>query len=137
MSTYTHNGQVTAGPRTLTLVANTVGVLAFVTGILYARVFVSDGMLTTMDGQTNWRCVHALLMLVITLIPLVLAWRGVPYADLVTIVGGVSLGVVMATVADNMAWLTAIFYGSPFVIAGLLFAVDHAHDEMESAEILL
>lgn len=133
MSTWTHDGQLPTEPRTLTLIANTVGVLAFVTGILYARVFVSDGMLTTIDGQTNWRAVHALLLLVITLAALFLAWRELPYAAYVAIAGGVALGIVMAAVADNMAWLSAFFYGSPFVIAGLLFAVDQAR-EAPSAE---
>ena len=135
MSTFAHDGNGVAEPRTLTLVANTVGVLAFVTGVLYARVFVSDGMLTTADGQVNWHAVYALVLLTIALIALFLTWRGVPYAALVTVAGGVSLGMMTATIADNMPWLTAIFYGSPFVIAGVLFAVVHAQDE-QSAELI-
>lgn len=116
-------------PRTLHLVANTIGVLAFVTGLLYGRVLLGEPLLLQAEDGANWRTVIVFCILLVTLMALFLTWRAQPLAWLLTIVGGMSLALIMYGLVEHNRWLFGFFYGSPFVVAGALFALDQYRDQ--------
>lgn len=92
--------------------------LAALTGILYLRVVLGGSLVPVLADQfAAWLTLTASL-LVIGIIGALLTWRWQGIGAAVLLLAGLSLGLAFYWPERN--WGTAVFYGSPFVVAGAL-----------------
>lgn len=105
------------------LVTRSLLFLALLTGAIYLRVFIA-GLYPEMLGRGQEVIGFLLLAFLITAIAGLLAcWRWEGIGGLITTFSGVGLAVLSFLGATNNPWLTAFFYGSPFMITGGLFLI--------------
>ncbi len=101
------------------IIANAVGLLAFLTGLIYLRVLANEGMLIIDDGRF-FLIKFFLFFFVIGGIAALLAtrrWMG--FGGITAVISGV--GLITLFLIIGRSWMAAFFYGSPFIIAGILF----------------
>lgn len=116
--THIHNHTNENGVDELALFTRITTGLAALTGLLYLRVVLGGGLLQTfVDNLTLWLAVTTGL-LVLGIAGALISWRmqGVGAGLLLT--AGLGLGIAFFWLQRN--WGTAVFYGSPFTVAGIL-----------------
>lgn len=104
----------------LRLVTRSLMLLALLTGLLYIRVFVAASFSVLDTGSPRGIGLLSFLFLIVAIAGLLLTWRWEGLGGLVVVGSGIGLAVLTFFMADETPWLTAFFYGSPFVITGCL-----------------
>lgn len=102
------------------LITRSLILLSVVTGILYVRVFITSGQ-SLFDGEGQ-KAVGPLLSLLIgfAVCGLLIAWWREGLGGLLTLLSGLTLGVLTYLMSTELSWLTGFFYGSPFIITGVV-----------------
>ncbi|MCP5095874.1 MAG: hypothetical protein GY943_10000 [Chloroflexi bacterium] len=103
----------------LRLVAKSVGFLALLTGLLYLRVAVDEGMLAPQEDGIAINIWLLMALFVIGTLGLLSAWRWEAVGGVTAVLSGI--GLLILFLSMGRGWLNAIFYGSPFMISGALF----------------
>ena len=104
----------------LRMFTRSIVVLALFTGLLYLRVFVVEGVAANP--------VLPLAFLLVAMVALLGTWRWEAVAGAVAVAGGGALSGLIYTAVEPGNWVTAVFYGSPFAVAGLLSLLDWWQD---------
>lgn len=100
------------------IVAKVVGFLAFLTGLLYLRVAVSEGMLAVQINGLPYGGPLTFGLFLLGCAGLIAALRWEVAGGVVAALSGLALFGMMFLMGRG--WLDAFFYGSPFAIAGSL-----------------
>ena len=117
-STYTLQPENKFGE--LRLVTRSLLLLALVTAVLYIRVFLTT-ILSELDTSDHGELgILSFLALITATVGLLLAWRWEGLGGWVIAISGIALTVLTFLSVPESPWLTAFFYGSPFVITGFL-----------------
>jgi hypothetical protein len=123
MKNFTLTPQTADNNTEIRLVARSLMLLALLTAILYLRVFIST-ILSALDaGGRGGIGLLSVIFLIIAIAGLLLTWRWEGIGGLMTLVSGAGLAVVTYFISPNSPWLSAFFYGSPFIITGGLCLV--------------
>lgn len=109
--------------RQFHMTARWLEALAFVTGLLYMRVFLVDGVLQN-DPQVERTPLALLVILVCATLGLVIAWFQEGWGGFVSLMGGVCLGILTYVTTQETPGLATFVYASPFVIAGIFLLLD-------------
>lgn len=102
----------------LRIVTRSLLLLALLTGVVYLRVFAASGLSVVDTGDRDLIGILSLLFLIAATAGLLATWRWEGFGGLVATGAGLSLGILTYLTATDIPWLTAFFYGSPFIIAG-------------------
>jgi hypothetical protein len=105
----------------LKLTSKAVGFLALLTGFLYLRVMLGEGIPTIGIGNVEEGGVLCFALLAIATSGLLLGWWREGPGGLVALLGGLLLAGAIYATAGRSQLLAAIVYGSPFLVAGALF----------------
>ena len=105
----------------LRMVTKAVALLAVLTGILYVRAIVGGSLYTIEADQVDGQGILLLVFLGLATLSLIAAWRWEGIGGLVSVLSAVVLGALVYSLADHDRVLMAVFYGSPFLVAGILF----------------
>ena len=103
----------------LRIVTRAVGFLALLTGFLYLRVAVAEGAFAVQENETPLIASLLLLLFILGTAGLLVALRWDGVGGGTAVFSGIGLTILFFTIGRG--WLDAFFYGSPFLIAGLLF----------------
>lgn len=108
--------------RELRLITRSLMLLALLTGILYARVFITTTMKELDASGQGAIGILSFLFLVTAIIGLLLTWRWEGPGGIVVLLSGIGLTVLTFFIVPKTEspWLSAFFYGSPFIITGCL-----------------
>jgi len=103
----------------LRIVTKAVGFLAVLTGLLYLRVAVDEGVVV---GQGNGMPFNSIMLLSLFAVGIAgllaaLRWNGMGGGT--AVISGIGLTLLFLSLGRG--WLNAFFYGSPFLISGFLF----------------
>ena len=120
-ASYTHRPE--DGIDELRLVTKSLLILASLTGVLYLRVFIVETFSAMSARGQGVLGLLSLALLVAATAGLLATWRWEGIGGLVATLSGLGLAVLSFLLATNNRWLTAFFYGSPFVITGGLSLV--------------
>ena len=104
----------------LRLIAKSVGFLALLTGLLYLRVVVDEGMLAPQENGLNGTVWLLITFFVVGTLGLLSAWRWEGIGGVTAVIAGIGLLILFLNMGRG--WLNAFFYSSPFILAGSLFA---------------
>lgn len=107
----------------LRLITRSLLLLALLTAILYIRVFLTVTPSSLDLESQGISTVVPILLLLLAILGLLLAWKWEGLGGILVVVSGVGLAILTFISATNAPWLTAFFYGSPFVITGCLCLV--------------
>lgn len=110
--------------RQFHMTARWLEALAFVTGLLYVRVFLIDGILQS-DSSANRTPLALLIIVVCATLGLVIAWFQEGWGGFVSLMGGVCLGILTYATAEETPGLATFVYASPFIIAGIFLLLDN------------
>jgi hypothetical protein len=97
--------------------------LAFLTAVLYIRVFVAATLWPLDVSGEGAIGLLSFLFLVIATVGLILTWRWEGPGGLIVVFSGTALSIVTYFLSSENRWLTIFFYGSPFIITGSLCLV--------------
>ncbi len=113
--------------------ARWIEALAFVTGLLYVRVFLVDGIMQA--GAEAERTPLALLVILIcATVGLVIGWFQEGWGGFVSLLGGACLGILTYATVNETPGLATFLYASPFIVAGLFMLLDAYYARRESVE---
>ena len=115
--------QLNDSTQELRMITKAVAFLALLTGILYLRVVVGESLAAQTAGEPLTEILLLLAFLIIATAGLVVArwWDGA--GGLTALLGGIGLAVIDYSILGRNQWYGAVFYGSPFVISGILCLV--------------
>ena len=105
----------------LRIVTKSVALLAVLTGILYVRAIMGGSLYTIQADQVDGQGVLLLVFLGLATLSLIAAWRWEGAGGFVSVLSGLVLGGLVYSLAERDQLLMALFYGSPFLVAGILF----------------
>lgn len=109
------------GVNELRLVSKAVGFLALLTGILYLRVMVGEGVPTIGIGSVKEGGILLFALLVIATAGLLIGWWRAGIGGLLAVFSALLLAGAIYAAAGRNPLLAAIVYSSPFLIGGALF----------------
>lgn len=101
-------------------ITKVVGFLALLTGLLYLRVVIAEGLAGLRAGHIPLVVVLLFVFLLVAAIGLVISWRWEGVGGLLALLGGLGLAIIDYNAFDRDGWLAALLYSSPFVISGTL-----------------
>jgi hypothetical protein len=104
----------------LRLITRAVVYLALLTGILYLRVAVVDGVAAIRDGQLPVAAILLLVFLIAGNLGLFISWRREAFGGALALLGGIGLAAIDYGVLGRDGWMAALLYSSPFIITGIL-----------------
>jgi hypothetical protein len=102
----------------LRLVTRSLLLLALLTAILYIRVFLTSTLSELDTSGYGELGPLSLLFLIAATVGLLLAWHWEGLGGLVVVISGIALTILNFISASQTPWITAFFYGSPFLITG-------------------
>lgn len=105
----------------LRLVTKTVALLAILTAIVYGRAIVGGSLYSIDATPAAGQSLLLFVFLGLATLSLLAAWRWEGIGGLVSVVSALVLGGLVYFLADHSRLMMAVFYGSPFLIAGILF----------------
>ena len=122
MKNLVYTSQPDNGISELRLITRSLMLLAFLTAVLYIRVFVAAALLTQEAGAGGIGLL-SFLFLVVSIAGLLMTWRWEGLGGFLVVISGIALSIVTYFISGENRWLTVFFYGSPFIITGSLCLV--------------
>lgn len=104
----------------LRLITKGVAFLAIITGVLYLRVVVAEGLVGLRAGALPLQVIFLFAFLMIGVLGLLVAWRWEGIGGLLALMGGIGLAAIGYGIYGRSRWLAALLYSSPFIISGSL-----------------
>ncbi len=101
------------------IVANAVGLLAFLTGLIYLRVLANGGVSVVDDGRFFSIKFSLSLFVIVGIAALLATRRWMGWGGITAVISGIGLMTLLLMIGHS--WIAALFYGTPFIIAGILF----------------
>lgn len=98
-----------------------VGFLAVLTGLLYLGVVVGQVITALRSGSAAWDSILFALMLFSGVVGLGLSWKWKRLGGLLALISGWGVALLLAFTRDSYPLITAVLYGSPFILAGILW----------------
>ena len=105
----------------LRLVTKAVGLLAILTAVLYGRAILGGSLYAIESTPGQGQDLLLLVFLGLATLSLLAAWRWEGLGGFVSVLSAVLLGGLVYVLADHNRLMMAVFYGSPFMVAGILF----------------
>ena len=115
----------------LYLITRALVLLAFLTGLLYLRVFIVNGLPAAESRSGDPTGMLMLVLLVVATLGLVTTWRWQQIGGLIAILGGLGLVFLSPVVFTDIPALRTFFYSSPFIIAGGLSLICGRREQKE------
>lgn len=103
----------------LHMFAKIVGVFALLTGVLYLRAAVADSTWLQTDGTISAQAVLVIALVIVGILSLLATFRWEAVGSGLAVLSGLALFGLLLLLGNGI--FSAFFYGSPFVVAGLLF----------------
>ena len=100
-------------------IARAIGLLALITGILYATFLFDDFI----NGIPN--LLPNMLLVLLGTLGMALGWAWEREGGVIGIIAGISVAILVFSTASGNNLYAAIVYGSPFVVGGLLYLIDY------------
>ena len=102
----------------LRLVTKGIEFLAILTGLIYLRVVIGEGITQWQAGRLDPLAIITFLLLFAATVGLLATWQWDGVGGFISVLCGVGLSGLVYVMAETNKLGAALLYGSPFIIAG-------------------